>query len=220
MRNRIIIIMLFIFTHNIYASGIPVVDIVGITQTITEGIARANEFKQTYDAAKKRLKAMKDQRDHYADMVEGHFNFEDIINDPSLNDYMIKDDWKNVYTSDAEIVSLREEFSMTSTDPRIQEVYDNELMDYNIKQKIYESTVERNQRMQSLLNQFSSATTPAAKADIANAINFEQIQIQNDAQMIASLEDLNKKRQRYMKEQRAKETTRIIFNEGFPRSQH
>jgi type IV secretion system protein VirB5 len=82
---------------------------------------------------------------------------------------------------------------MNSDDPVIQNAFDKELSSYSIKKQSHTAAVARNQRMQILLGQFSSATTPAAKADIANAMQFEQVQIQNDAQMLANLEKLHDK---------------------------
>ncbi len=160
---------------------------------ITDGLARAKEFKQNMDEARNRLNEMKSSADHYKKMVDGHFNFEDVLNDPYANQFMALDDWKQIYNDSAGLAELRQEFGMYSDDPVVQRQYDNKLRQYNAQTKFYKASVERNKKMQSLLGQFSTATTPAAKEDIANAIRFEQTQVQNDAQMMATMNTLMEK---------------------------
>ena len=212
---KTIAFIIFIFISNsVYSSGIPVVDIASLTRMITEGVTRAKEFSESMTEARNRLNAIKDQKNYYQSMMEGHYNFKDIINDPTKNEFLIKTNWETVYSNPTNIQTLRDEFEMNSDDPAVQSVYDNELAAYNMKNQSYSAAVARNQRMQTLLGQFSSATTPAAKADIANAIQFEQTQIQNDAQMLASLEALNEKRSALKIEAKTREHTRKMFNEG------
>ena len=216
--KKIILIGLLVFPLSVSASGIPVVDVAGLLQMVTDGIARAQEFKQNMDEARNRLGEMKSTADHYKNMVDGHYNFEDILNDPYANQFMALDDWKQVYNDSSGLAELRQEFDMFSDDPQVQRRYDNRLRMYNAQNKYYEGTVKRNNNMQSLLEQFSTATTPAAKEDIANAIRFEQTQVQNDAQIMASLNDLMERQQRLEHDAKEKEDVRIMFNEGFPRS--
>lgn len=207
-----------VFPFGVTASGIPVVDIAGLTQMIVDGLTRAQEFKQNMDEARNRLNEMQSTADHYKKMVDGHFNFEDVLNDPYANDFMALDDWKQIYNDSTGLAELRQEFGMYSDDPIVQRQYDNKLRQYNAQTKFYKASVERNKKMQSLLGQFSTATTPAAKEDIANAILFEQTQVQNDAQMMATMNNLMEKQQRLEHDASEREDVRIMFNEGFPRS--
>lgn len=215
MRNLLLIICLTLPLKTL-ASGIPVVDIAAITQVIMEGTLRAQEFEQNMQAAKNRLSEMKSTADHYKEMVDGHFNYEDILNAPSTNDFMAMEDWKAIYHKTAALTDLRKAFNMHSKNPHRQRQYDRELIEYDLQKKSYDAAVERNQRMQSLLGQFSTATTPAAKEDIANAISFEQTQIQNDTQMAAAMNTLLEKQDLLEHEAQARENIRIMMNEGFP----
>lgn len=217
MKNYLLMFFL-IFPLGVTASGIPVVDVAGLTQMITDGLARAKEFKQNMEEARNRLNEMKSSADHYKKMVDGHFNFEDVLNDPYANQFMALDDWKQIYNDSTGLAELREEFGLYSDDPNVQRRYDNKLKQYNAQTKFYKASVERNKKMQSLLSQFSTATTPAAKEDIANAIRFEQTQVQNDAQMMATMNTLMEKQQRLEHDASEREDVRIMFNEGFPRS--
>ena len=216
--KKYLLVMLLALPLSVSATGIPVVDIAGLLQMVTDGLTRAQEFKQNIDEARNRLGEMKLTADHYKKMVDGHYNFEDILNDPYANQFMALDDWKEVYNDSTGLAELRQEFDMFSDDPNVQRRYDNKLRMYNAQTKYYKATVKRSNNMQSLLEQFSTATTPAAKEDIANSIRFEQTQVQNDTQMMASLNDLMEKQQHLEMESRAEERIRARFNEGIPRS--
>ena len=216
--NKYLLVMLLALPLSVSATGIPVVDVAGLLQMVTDGIARAQEFKQNMDEARNRLGEMKSTADHYKKMVDGHYNFEDILNNPHSNQFMAMDNWKDIYNDSTGLAELRQEFDMFSSDPQVQRRYDNKLRMYNAQTKFYKSSVERNKKMQSLLGQFSTATTPAAKDDIANAIRFEQTQVQNDAQMMASLNDLMEKQRRLEVGAAARERSRKLLNEGIPQS--
>ncbi len=216
--KKILLVFCLIFPLGVMASGIPVVDIAGLTQMITDGLARAKEFKQNMDEARNRLNEMKSSADHYKKMVDGHFNFEDVLNDPYANQFMALDDWKQIYNDSAGLAELRQEFGMYSDDPVVQRQYDNKLRQYNAQTKFYKASVERNKKMQSLLGQFSTATTPAAKEDIANAIRFEQTQVQNDAQMMATMNTLMEEQRILEAGKKSDEKVKLMFGEGFSRS--
>ncbi|MCT7947686.1 type IV secretion system protein [Shewanella septentrionalis] len=200
-------------------AGIPVIDIGSLTQMITEGAIRANEFKENILEARNRLNQMKQQGTHYKDMVDGHFDVEKVLNDPNANKFMALSDWKKIYDDVEDIAELREEFYLFSDDPKKQKIYDDKLRQYSAQKRFYNSSVARNKKMTDLLNEFATATTPAKKEDIANSLRFEQTQLQNDAQMMASLNSLMEQQRRFEVAAAAEEKMRKWNNEGFPRSQ-
>ena len=208
--------MLFLIPIPAISAGIPTIDVAAIAQTVTEGIARAKEFEQTITSARDRLNQLKAQARHYEDMVEGHYNFKDILNDPNLNQFMAMDDWKQIYNDVEDLDELREEFELYSDDPIVQRRYDNQLRQYSTNKKYYEATVRRNKNMQNLLDQFSTASTPAEKEDIANTISYEQTQIQNDAQMMATMNTLMEKQYLLEHEQKATEDINLMLGDGYP----
>lgn len=217
--KKLILAMSLAFPLSVSAAGIPTIDVAAIAQMIADGLEQATRFKQEMDAATGRFNEMRSQGEHYKDMVEGHYNFEDVLNDPLLNEFIALDDWKSIYDDVSELNDLRNEFNMFSNDPMVQRRYDNKLRQYNIQNKFYNSAVKRNKKMQVLLGQFSSATSPAAKEDIANSIRFEQTQIQNDNQMLSSLNSQMREQERLEAGAAARESTRLLLNEGIPRSQ-
>ncbi len=199
------------------ATGIPVVDVASMVQFATEATTRAAEFAEDITEARKRLSEPKSQGAHYKRMVEGHVDFEDVLYDPTLNSIYSLKDWRTIYNNIEDIADLRQEFDMYSDDPMVQRSYDRQLKEYKMKTIFYENSVKRNENMASLMTQYQSATTPATKADLANAIAFEQTQIQNDAQMQQTLQTV-------MEEQRINEakasmraTYDTLMGEGIPR---
>ncbi|WP_394213468.1 type IV secretion system protein [Enterovibrio calviensis] len=184
------------FSTTTYSTGIPVVDVAGIAQMIKDGLVQAQQFKQTLDTAKGQLGAIKDQADHYKSMVEGHWDIDDVLNDPNLNSFMALDDWKDIHDSIADITDLRDEFGLYSDDPIVQANYDRAMKSYAVQESIYESTVERQKKMKDLVTQFNLANTPAKKADLSNSIQFEGVQIKNDQMMLKSLYSLMEKEQK------------------------
>ena len=199
------------------AAGIPTIDIAAIAQMILDGVEQATRFKTQMEEAKNRLSEMKSQGDHYKDMVDGHFNFEDVLNNPTSNQFMALRNWKDIYNDSTGLAELRQEFGMFSDDPIVQRRYDNKLRQYNAQSKFHKASVERSEKMKDLLEQFDTATTPAAKDDIANALRFEQTQIQNDTKMMASLNDLMAESRLLEAGKAARKSTNTLLNEGFPR---
>lgn len=180
------------------ASGIPVVDVAGITQMIMESLTRAQEFQQTIQNATQQLNALKDQHEHYKNMVEGHWDIEDILNDPNLNEFTSMDDWRSIYDAVDDIDSLRNEFDLYSEDPAVQKNYDRALKNYAVKKNIHESVVKRSQRIQDLFSQMGHADTPAKKADLSNSIQLESMRIKNDQQAMDLITEIEERERKIM----------------------
>lgn len=198
----------------VHATGIPVVDVAGILQMVTDGLMRAQEFREQILEARNRLGQLKDDAEFYKDMVDGHFDFERILNDPTLNQYLALDDWKQIYNDVDNIASLRDEFNMHSDNPTIQKRYDSELKQYAAQERFYKMSVERNKNLQALLRQFSAAENPAAKADLANSIQFENAQLKNDAEMMDTMTALMEQKQNYEQTRAAREKIEVQRGAG------
>ncbi len=197
-----------------HATGIPVVDVASILQMITDGLQEAQQFAQNIQEAQNRLNELKSQGEHYKDMVEGHYNFEDLINDPNINQFMDLSDWKEIYDDTSDLAALRDEFDLHSDNPALQRRYDRKLKQLSTQKKYYEATINRNNQLSDLLDQFNMATTPAAKEDIANAIALHQGQIENDKQMMNAMNSLMKEQQALESSQAARAKTNDILTGG------
>lgn len=214
--RKVIISALVTASLSVNAAGIPVVDVAGLAQMVKDTALRAHEFKQTIGEAKSRLNHMKADLNHYKKMVDGHFDFEKVINDPFLNDFMAMDNWQQIYDSVGDVSSLREEFGLKSDDPAIQSRFDQELKQFKFNQILYQNSVKRNKRIQDLAGKYASATTPAAKSDLANAISYEEMQMKNDQQMMEKMTALMDKQRSLEANKAAEKSIDNIFGTGIP----
>lgn len=198
----------------IYASGIPVVDVAGIAQMITDSATRAQEFSQSISEARNRLNQLKSQAQHYKSMVEGHYGFEEVLSDPNLNDVIDLSAYSDLYDAIDDVSDLREEFGLYSDNPVIQRRYDMQLKQLKFQETLYERSAKRQERMSRLLSQFSTATTPAAKEDLGNAINFEKTLMENEQDMMTAMSEMLERQKQLEARKQAKEFSDNMFGDG------
>ncbi|OCH65471.1 conjugal transfer protein TrbJ [Vibrio diabolicus] len=187
-----------------YSAGIPVVDVAGIAQMITDSATRAQEFSQSISEARNRLNQLKSQAQHYKSMVEGHYGFEEILTDPNLNDAIDLSAYSDLYDAIDDVSDLREEFGLYSDNPVTQRRYDMQLKQLKFQETLYERSAKRQERMSRLLSQFSTATTPAAKEDLGNAINFEKTLMENEQDMMTAMSEMLERQKVLERNQRAR----------------
>ena len=198
----------------VQASGIPTVDIASLLQGLADTFMKINQFKEQIQGAKERLDEMKESAEEYKDMVEGHYDWEQILNDPTLNKHLALEDWKTIYDGVSDLEGLREEFGLKSDDSEVQARIDRELQAFQAQNDFYDMSVQRSENLKDLLDQFSSAKNPAAKADLANSIQFENAQIKNDAKMMETMTELMKQKRNLESKHAALEYKRKMDNEG------
>lgn len=195
-----------------YASGIPVVDVAGIAQMITDSATRAQEFSQSISEARNRLNQLKNQAEHYKKMVEGHYGFEEILSDPNLNNVIDLSAYSDLYDAIDDVSDLREEFGLHSDNPVIQRRYDMQLKQLKFQETLYERSAKRQERMNRLLSQFHTATTPAAKEDLGNAINFEKTLMNNEQEMMTAMSDMLERHKQLEIDQKSRESIQYLLS--------
>lgn len=200
-----------------YATGIPVVDVAGIAQMITDSATRAQEFSQSISEARNRLNQLKSQAQHYKSMVEGHYGFEEILSAPNLNDVIDLSAYSDLYDAIDDVSDLREEFGLYSDNPVTQRRYDMQLKQLKFQETLYERSAKRQARMSRLLSQFSTATTPAAKEDLGNAINFEKTLMENEQDMMTAMSKMLEHQKQLEIEKRLNESYQAFMHgDGLP----
>ena len=207
-------VTLAMHTPHLAASGIPVVDVAGITQMITDSAARAKEFTQSINEARNRLNQLKKDAEHYKRMVEGHYGFEEILSDPGINDVIDLSDYDDLYDAVDDISDLRSEFGLYSDDPVVQRRYDMQLKQLRFQEALYERSAKRNERMSRLLSQFGTATNPAAKADLGNAINYEKTLMENEQDMMIAMSNMLERQTQLEAKRKAVSFSRSMFADG------
>ncbi|MGR2997565.1 type IV secretion system protein [Vibrio vulnificus] len=217
MKKYLLVASLF-FTPVVSASGIPVVDIASLTQMAMDNIAKAQQWAREakqwatennigYD----QLNQMHTEYKHYKKMVEGHYSFEDIMNDPKIMSEM--EEWRTLYDQFEDAEELREEFGINRNDDSMDEM----LRKYRMVDRFYERSLKRNQTLMKLLEEFETADSPAKKADLANAIAFEQTKVKNDEQMMASLDKIKQQEADIRHSFESKKKINTLFGDGIPR---
>jgi len=201
-------------------SGFPVTDPLVLSQMLVDQTERAAQWMKEADQWAKsngfdvdKIKEMKSQGEHYRSMVEGHFSFEDIINDPILNNITEMEGWRTLYDTVEDTIALRKKFGIKNNDDK----FDDALSKYEMIEKFYERTINRNKALTKLLEEFDTADTPSKKADLANAISLEQAKIENDGQMITSLQKIKEHEDDIRLTQESKNKINTLFGEGIPR---
>lgn len=213
-RITCLIVASLALTPVVNASGIPTIDIAALIANVKDGLIKVQQFKEKISEAKNRLKQLKATGEHYKEMVDGHINFEDILNDPFLNDHIALGEWKDIYKSIDDISDLRSELDMYSDNPAIQSSYDSKLKQLAVMREFYDMTVERNTNLSNMLDQFTLADNPAAKADLSNSIQFESAQIENDAKMMDTMSAMMEEESALMAEKLAAERMDVAIGSG------
>ncbi|GIU48872.1 hypothetical protein TUM4438_31230 [Shewanella sairae] len=180
---------------NANAAGIPTIDIAAIAQMIQDGIAQVQRFKEQMDGAKNHLNATKDQSDFYKLMNNDYWDVTSVLSDPEVAEFLALNDWKEVYETIEDIDDLRNEFDMNDDDPKIQERYDKVLKNFAFLKKTYKTSVTRQERIIELTTQLRYADSPAKKADLANALQYEQVQLANEVALTKSMNELMREQQ-------------------------
>ena len=133
--NKLLLALALSFPLSVNASGIPTVDVAAIAQMVADGMEEAARFTQDMEEARNRLQEMKEQGEHYKSMVDGHWDYEKILNDPNLNDFFANEEWQDIYDNVTNLDQLRDEFGMYSDDPNVQNRYDKELQAYAAREE-------------------------------------------------------------------------------------
>lgn len=201
--KRIYMLVFALFINNANAVGITVYDPTAYMHLLKEAATQARNFKEQMDAVRSQIDEAKRQGKFYQDMVNGHWDVEDVLNDPSVSSYLADSEWMSVLNDVNDIYSLRDEFNLKSDDPATQSRYDSLLKNYAFQERNYKASVSRQKRISKLTDMIKSADTPAKKADLANSLQFESVQLANENQLMESMRQLAEQKQQM--EQKARE---------------
>lgn len=183
--RKIVLAALIAVSTNALATGIPVVDVVGNMNMVREIAQQAQQFQQTIEQARS-------QANHYKSMVEGSTNwYQSSIDGGNLND-ILSSDWKQFYDgiSGSKLTLLRSKYNMISSqgvDSPEQKIMDTKLKELAIQDEMYSRSLKRNQRLDRLKTQLSSADTPQSRESLMSAIQLESMQMQNDQQLLSAM---------------------------------
>jgi type IV secretion system protein VirB5 len=157
-----------------YAQGIPTMDGIGTAQRLIEiqnMIVQLNQMKNQVSA------------------ITGNSNMGMILNNPALHNYL-PNQWESIYgnvnsgslggisSSTAQI--LQQEGMANAPNAGQQRVNNTLAANKAMSMAAYDSSIQRLQNIQSLMQQSNATQSAAQKADLNNRINAEQAMIQNE----------------------------------------
>jgi len=156
-----------------FAQGIPVISV--------------SELAQDLVIAKSLQSQLVTMQSQYTSLV-GNRGLGQILNNPTLTSYL-PSQWQSVYTqvksgqlqgltSAAQQVENQE--GMTASSPTQQRYNDVLATNKAITMQAYQSSADRLQNIQNLMQQSDLTQDPAAKADLQNRLQSENAMIQNE----------------------------------------
>lgn len=194
---------------NIYASGIPTVDIAAVTQMAINAAAQAQQALDALNTAKEGIEQAREQYEHYKSLVEGNDMLGGFLNDPALNKLFPMGDWAEVYSSARDIERMRERYGLKSDDEDVQAKFDQMLAVADAWERSYEASTQRVRNAEQLRAKLDQAITPQQKEDLNLRFQQEFLEIQNQQ---ARLEHM-----KYLSEQDAllkDQSSRLKFSEN------
>ena len=161
-----------------------------LTFDTTAALNMAQQAKDVADQALKQLEATKQAAEQAKSRFEGNWGMADILNDPTLNSYLPKGDWKDIYDGSRDVTAKRDEYQLHSSNPDVQKSYDELLTNIAVMEDSYKASVERQNNIEQLARYMNDAQTPQEKQDYANRLQYEQIQLANEKTRIDTMATL------------------------------
>lgn len=180
---------------SVSASGVPVFDVAGLAQMITDAAASASQFQQQMTQMRQAYNTAMAHKSLVEDLEKGNFKevFLDVLSDPDASAYLGLSEWSDIYKDLGSVDKLKREFGFWDKEfenADEERKIEMALFAYAFVEKTYQKSVERQKRVQKLSKQYAKADTPAKKSDLQSAIQYEQIQLENDKAMIERMDVL------------------------------
>lgn len=160
-------------------AGIPTVDPAAIAQLTANAKQQADEALQQLNTAKQSIQQVKDQYDHYKNLVTGNDQLGNFLNDPLLNNILPASDFNDIYNDTKKLADLRSRYGMTSSDSKVQEVFDRLLSQAGVIEETYNAASQRIKNAEQLRQKLNTVETPQQREELGLRLQQEQIELQN-----------------------------------------
>lgn len=169
------------------ASGIPTFDAASILQLATNAKQQADEALAQLNKAKEAIQQAKDQYDHYKGLVTGNDQLGNFLNDPALNNVLPLKDWSNVYSNTKNLADLRSRYGLTSSDPKVQEAFDQLLSQTGALEDTYDAASQRITNAEQLRQKLNTVQTPQQREELGLRLQQEQLELQNQQMQLQNI---------------------------------
>jgi type IV secretion system protein VirB5 len=173
-----------------HAAGIPTFDYAAILQMMANAKDQAKQALDQLDAVKRQIDQAKSNFEHMKSITEGNSNLADVLRDPTLDSYLPKQNWRDIYSTARDLSSLRKQYGLTSRDPLQQKQYDVLLTNLDVLQQSYNASVKRSKNIEQLGQMLNTTSTPQQRADLENRLKVEQLDIENEKTRLDTLSRL------------------------------
>jgi type IV secretion system protein VirB5 len=222
----VLVLVAALFGGAAQASGVPTIDIAGLTQDQVNQAANIAKYIEMIEMYKVQIQQMKQQYES----LSGIRGLGSLLNDPQYASYL-PSDWKKVYNGvqngkyaglsgtaaairDAtKLLDVCEDLQETKAKQLCQQKADKAASDQGFASDAYDKATARWDQIQGLIEQINSTTDAKAIAELQARINGETAAIQNEAtkmQMYAMMSAAQDK----ILEQQQREATVKAFRES------
>jgi type IV secretion system protein VirB5 len=161
------------------ASGIPTVDVASIAQQVMNATQQAQQALDQLNQTKAAIQQAKDQYDHYKNLVTGNNQLGNFLNDPLLNNVLPVKDWNDIYSDTKNLSDLRSRYGLTSSDPKVQQAFDQLLQQAGALEDTYNAASQRIDNAEQLRQRLNTVQTPQEREELGLRLQQEQLELQN-----------------------------------------
>lgn len=189
--------------YHSYASGIPTVDVANIAQLVSNAQQQAKQALNQLNETKAAIQQAKSQYDHYKNLVTGNNQLGNFLNDPLLNKVLPLNDWSDIYSDTKNLSDLRNRYGLTSSDPKIQQVFDKLLQQAGALEDNYNASSQRVDNAEQLRQRLNTVQTPQEREELALRLQQEQLELQNQQIKLQNIQMLMEQKERIEDKKRA-----------------
>lgn len=169
------------------ATGIPTFDAASILQLATNAKQQADEALAQLNKAKEAIQQAKDQYNHYKGLVTGNDQLGNFLNNPTLNNVLPLKDWSKVYSNTKNLADLRRRYGLTSSDPKVQEAFDQLLSQTGALEDTYDAASQRITNAEQLRQKLNTVQTPQQREELGLRLQQEQLELQNQQMQLQNI---------------------------------
>lgn len=203
----VLLVMSLTLTAPASAEGVLTFD----STAAANALSSIDQMKKQYDE----LKSQYDQMVQQYAAVTGNRNLGQILNDPSLHNYL-PDSWEDAYTQANNgsfgTDTVKSEEGLTGNTEAQQRYYDTLMANKAMAETAYDNNIKRLDNIQALMEQANLTQDAKAAADLQNRIATEQAAIQNEQARLDMMAKLQQTELRLAEEQRDKEFDTMMLN--------
>lgn len=209
MKRVVILTLWWVGMSMCFAGGIPVSDPTAVVQMVKNAAEQAKQALDQLNATKNQIEQAKQQFEALKSATEGNSRLGSQFIDPAITSYLPKSSWKEVYAT-GDLSRLRTQYGVKSDNPKELKEFDDLLAQANTLEKAYVASTERQKNIEQLATKLNTTKTPQEREDLANRLQYEQLQLQNEQARLDRVQRLMDIQEKARQKQAAQEFDRKL----------